>query len=191
VTEEDRQLIRKAGKALQVGRKLAALQEEVESLRVRAEIEGVDLSREISELEGSIAKFEAEEESFGGGIQHPATKALEEGRRITELLHKLDEKRAGISASVYARLEQEYRQNLTAAENLLAEQIQVLSRIREQSEEQISLIRNEIEEASVRTQLGEWGPEEGARKLSVLEQKKDELQETIDGVRMILERIPE
>ena len=180
--------LRKIAKRAKIDEELKKLELKVEKLKVRAEIEGIDISDKIKEINQEIERLKKEREEFGS-YKHPFLELIQKQKLLHDRLEKLDGKKAQIQESVYESLKNEYLGEKEALVQQIDQLIAQLKEIREGAAKGAQSLKYSLEELSVRKEIEEIPKEIYNERISNLKAEMTQSEELKTAVDFLLEMV--
>jgi hypothetical protein len=180
--------LKKVAKKIKLDEELKELTLNLEKLKVRAEIEGTDLSEEINKFNKEIEKTKKDNEEYDS-YNHPLVELFQNHKDVEKKLKKLEEKRNQIQPGIYESLKSEYIQEKTSITAKINESIDQLKKIERDASKATQTLKYAIEELSVRKDIEEIPENEFNEQISNLKKELSQSDELNEAVKILLELV--
>lgn len=159
-----------------------------EKLKIRSEIEGVDVSGELSELDQEINNLKKEEEEYASS-EHPVLELIQKQTAVQERLKKLNEKKGQVSPAVFESLKNEYLGEKEAITRQINQTIVQLKKLRQDASKGTEALKYAIEELSVRKDIEDMPEDDYNERISNLKSEMSQSEELLTAVSFLLELV--
>ena len=180
--------LRKIAKRAKLDEELKKLELNAERLKVRAEIEGIDVSDKIKEIDQEIERLEKEREEFGS-YKHPFLELTQKQKQLLDRLEKLESKKTQIQESVYESLKNEYLGEKEAILQQIGQTIIKLKEIKEGASKGAQSLKYSLEELSVRKEIEEIPEDIYNERISNLKAEMNQSEELKTAVDFLLNMV--
>lgn len=158
--EEEIQVYEKIGQKIKIRKEIDGINEKIEVLKVKEDIEQVSMADEIKKLTERRDLLSEEEKDVGNSEEYALIIGkLDEIKSLKKRLKKLEEKKASISENVYNKLKQEYEDNYKKNELILLKETEKIKKLNEEVASFINNIDRIREEEKLRFELNEYSEE--------------------------------
>ena len=159
--EEEIQVYEKIGQKIKIRKEVDNINEKIEVLKVKEDIEGVSMADEIKKLIDRRDLLSEEEKDVGNSEEYILIIGkLDEIKSLKKRLKKLEEKKGSISENVYTKLKQEYEDDYKKNELLLLKETEKIKKLNEEVSTFIKNIDLLREEEKLRFDLNEYTEEQ-------------------------------
>ncbi|MFX0182812.1 MAG: hypothetical protein ACFE95_06975 [Candidatus Hodarchaeota archaeon] len=159
-----------------------------EKLKIRSEIESIDLSGEISELDQEINNLKKEEEEYASS-EHPVLELIQKQTAVQERLKKLNEKKGQVSPAVFESLKNEYLGEKEAITRQIDQTIVQLKKLRQDASKGTESLKYAIEELAVRKDIEDMPDDDFNERISNLKSEMAQSEELLTAVSFLLELV--
>ncbi|UCG00485.1 MAG: hypothetical protein JSW11_12725 [Candidatus Heimdallarchaeota archaeon] len=180
--------LKKVVKRVKIDEELKKLEVKLEKLKIRAEIEESDFSEEIKELDQAIANLVKDKEKIGS-IEHPVFDLLNKRKTLQERIKRLEEKKAGIQASVYKSLKNEYLEEKGTITQQINQVVEQLRELKQGASKGAHSLKYSIEELSVRKEIEEIPEDIFNQRISDLKKELTQSEELLSATNFLLEMV--
>ncbi len=180
--------LRKIAKRAKIDEELKKLELDAEKSKVRAEIEGIDISDKIKEINQEIERLKKEREKFGS-YKHPFLELIQKQKQLHNRLEKLEGKKDQIQESVYDSLKNEYLGEKEALVQQIDQTISQLKEIKEGAAKGAQSLKYSLEELSVRKEIEEIPEEIFNERISNLKAEMTQSEELKTAVDFLLKMV--
>ena len=180
--------LKKVVKRIKIEEELKNLETKKEKLKIRAEIEESDFSREIDEFDQKIAELTDQKEKYGA-LEHPIFDLVKKQKTIQERITKLEEKRSTIQISVYDSLKNEYMGEKEVITNQINQILEELRELKQGASKGAQSLKYSIEELSVRKEIEGIPEEVFNQRISDLKNELTQSEELLVATKFLLEMV--
>jgi hypothetical protein len=173
---------------MKADQKLQKLEEDLELLVVRSELEGIDNQEEISRLKLEVSQIKIQPKGNGsesGVIQNNFKKQA----LLKERLTKLEQKRDTVQPEVYQSLKEEYElelQEINRNLDLILKQMEIA---RQQTQPLIQVLNYRLEELMVRKDIENITDDDFSQRKKKIEDELDEKKDYLAALEYILQQV--
>jgi chromosome segregation ATPase len=180
--------LKKVVKRVKIEEELKKLEKKIEKLKIRSEIEESDFSEEINELDQAIAKLIKDKEKYGS-LEHPIFDLINKQKLLHKRIKKLEAKKAGIQASVYDSLKNEYLGEKEAITQQINQVVEQLRELKQGASKGAHSLKYSIEELSVRKEIEEIPEDIFNQRISDLKSELTQSEELLSAAKFLLEMV--
>ncbi|MHA1982985.1 MAG: hypothetical protein ACW967_01445 [Candidatus Hodarchaeales archaeon] len=185
ITEEEEELFTRLASKMKLNFEIENMKIEIEKNTIKSEIEGIDLTKETSNLKARKKVLEEEYEEISGEFQYLTLK--QELNSFSVRLQKLEERRETISETVYNSLYEEYLGKQTEIQSKLSQEEIRIREIQSQCRYFLEKLTEVKEELIIRSELGEINDEELRKKLTEFDDQKSRAEDLVSVAKDILD----
>ena len=180
--------LKKVAKKARLDMTLKELMLKHEKLKIRSEIEGVDVSGELSELDQEINNLKKEEEEYASS-EHPVLELIQKQTAVQERLKKLNEKKGQVSPAVFESLKNEYLGEKETITRQIDQTIVQLKKLRQDASKGTDALKYAIEELSVRKDIEDMPEDDYNERISNLKSEMAQSEKLLTAVSFLLELV--
>ncbi len=180
--------LKKVVKRVKIEEELRKLEKKIEKLKLRAEIEESDFSKEINELDHTIAKLIKDKEKYRS-LEHPIFDLINKQKILQKRIKKLEKKKTGIQTSVYESLKNEYLGEKEAITQQITQIVEQLRELKQGASKGARSLKYSIEELSVRKEIEEIPEDIFNQRISDLKSELAQSEELLSAATFLLEMV--
>ncbi|MHA2202819.1 MAG: hypothetical protein ACW991_03945 [Candidatus Hodarchaeales archaeon] len=180
--------LKKVVKRVKIEEELKKLEKKIEKLKIRAEIEESDFSKEINELDQTIAKLIKDKEKYSS-LEHPIFDLINQQKILQKRILKLEKKKTGIQTSVYESLKNEYLGEKEAITQQITQIVEQLRELKQGASKGARSLKYSIEELSVRKEIEEIPEDIFNQRISDLKSELAQSEELLSAAKFLLEMV--
>jgi hypothetical protein len=159
-----------------------------EKLKIRSEIESIDVSGELSELDQEINNLKKEEEEYASS-EHPVLELIQKQTAVRKRLKKLNEKKGQVSPAVFESLKNEYLGEKETITRQIDQTIVQLKKLRQDASKGTEALKYAVEELSVRKDIEDMPDDDYNERISSLKSEMAQSEELLTAVSFLLELV--
>ncbi|MFX0173316.1 MAG: hypothetical protein ACFE9L_15590 [Candidatus Hodarchaeota archaeon] len=180
--------LKKVAKKTRLEMTLKELELKHEELKIRSEIEAIDLSGELGELDQEIKNLKKEKEEYASS-KEPVLELIQKQTTVEERLKKLNERKDQISSTVFESLKTEYLEEKETITKQISQTITQLKKIRQDASKGTETLKYAIEELSIRKDIEEIPDDVYNERISNLKSEMAQSEELLTAVSFLLKLV--
>lgn len=184
ITTEQLNQLKGIAKQSELKEELAKLKINIEELKVREEIEGIDLSQDIKKAEKRVKEIDGE--LAGSKISHPFIDMGEKRKANIERLEALEGKKDRVSEAVFDKLHTEYEEKIMKTEAAFQDEMTKMRKLETAALDLKDNIDEKKEEIMIRKELGELTEEEYKQKVAELDKQLEKASVIYNALKILI-----